>query len=259
MLIALLTALTIVLGMRMMGAMLISSLIIFPALSAMRVFKRFKTVTICSAIIAVTCFFIGLVISYLYATPAGASVVLMNIIVFLIFWAVSAIIHNKPKGEGMTKKVVLVSIAALLLISGCGKSKAQSAEEAVPEGIDLLIREKMFIAQVNDVYLKGDDYIGKKIKLEGIFTDIVDGDIKYCFVIRNGPGCCGSDGQVGFEVSWDPPDQTMTGKREYPKKNAWVEAQGVLYEYEEFGTSFLYLALTDLNVLEKRGAEFVTQ
>jgi len=98
MLIALLTAMTIVLGMRMMGAMLISSLIIFPALSAMRVFKRFKTVTVCSAIIAVACFFIGIVISYLYATPAGASVVIINIITFLIFWAISCILQKKPKG-----------------------------------------------------------------------------------------------------------------------------------------------------------------
>jgi len=97
MLIALLTALTIVLGMRMMGAMLISSLIIFPALSAMRIFKRFKTVTVCSAIIAVMCFFIGIVISYLYATPAGASVVLINIITFLIFWAISCILQKKPR------------------------------------------------------------------------------------------------------------------------------------------------------------------
>jgi len=91
MLIALLTALTIVLGMRMMGALLISSLIIFPALTAMRIFKRFKTVTICSAIIAVICFFTGIVISYLYATPAGASVVMMNIIAFLLFWAIGVL------------------------------------------------------------------------------------------------------------------------------------------------------------------------
>ena len=78
MLIALLTALTIVLGMRMMGALLISSLIIFPALTSMRLLKRFKTVTICSAIIAAVCFFTGIVISYIYETPAGASVVLVN-------------------------------------------------------------------------------------------------------------------------------------------------------------------------------------
>jgi zinc transport system permease protein len=86
MLIAFLTAITIVLGMRMMGAMLISSLIVFPALSSMRICKRFKTVTLCAALVSVACFFIGVVISYLYATPTGASVVIVNIIAFLLFW-----------------------------------------------------------------------------------------------------------------------------------------------------------------------------
>jgi zinc transport system permease protein len=98
MLIALLTALTIVLGMRMMGAMLISSLIIFPALSAMRVFKRFRTVTVCSAIVAAACFFAGIVVSYLYATPAGASVVMMNIFAFLLFWAAGSLARRKAAG-----------------------------------------------------------------------------------------------------------------------------------------------------------------
>jgi len=88
MLIAFLTALTIVLGMRIMGAMLISSLIIFPALTSMRLFKKFKSVTISSAIISILCFFIGVVISFLYATPTGASVVLVNLIVFVMFWLI---------------------------------------------------------------------------------------------------------------------------------------------------------------------------
>jgi len=88
MLIAFLTALTIVLGMRIMGAMLISSLIIFPALSSMRLFKKFRSVTVCSALISILCFFIGIVISYIYATPTGASVVLVNIIVFTLFWLI---------------------------------------------------------------------------------------------------------------------------------------------------------------------------
>lgn len=87
MLIAFLTAITIVLGMRMMGALLISSLIIFPALTSMRLCKKFKSVTICSAIVSVICFFIGVVISYIKATPTGASVVIVNIIAFLLFWA----------------------------------------------------------------------------------------------------------------------------------------------------------------------------
>lgn len=85
MVIAFLTAITIVLGMRMMGALLISSLIIFPALTAMRVCKKFLSVVICSAMISLVCFATGMVISYEFATPSGASVVSVNIVMFLVF------------------------------------------------------------------------------------------------------------------------------------------------------------------------------
>lgn len=87
-LIALLTALVIVLGMRMMGSLLISSLVVFPALSAMRICKNFRLVMIHSAIISVVCLWAGITLSYLYATPTGASIVLCNIAVFLLYWLV---------------------------------------------------------------------------------------------------------------------------------------------------------------------------
>ena len=83
-LIAVLTALTIVLGMRMMGAMLISSLIIFPALTAMRLFKSFRSVILCSAVTSVVCFCAGLTISFVYSTPVGATVVAANLTLFVI-------------------------------------------------------------------------------------------------------------------------------------------------------------------------------
>ena len=82
---ALLTAVTIVLGMRMMGALLISSLIIFPALTAMRLCRRFLSVTILAAAVSVICFFLGLIFSYALNTPSGASVVIMNVLAFLLF------------------------------------------------------------------------------------------------------------------------------------------------------------------------------
>lgn len=84
MVIAVFTAVTIVLGMRMMGAMLISSLIIFPALTAMRIVKSFRGVILCSALLSVFNFCVGLVVSFLYATPTGASIVIINLIVFLV-------------------------------------------------------------------------------------------------------------------------------------------------------------------------------
>lgn len=82
-LLAFLTALTIVLGMRLMGAMLISSLIIFPALSAMRLCKSFRGVCLCAVGISLVCFGVGMACSYLLATPSGASIVVANILVFL--------------------------------------------------------------------------------------------------------------------------------------------------------------------------------
>ncbi len=83
-LIAALTAVTIVLGMRMMGAMLISSLIIFPALTAMEIFKSFRSVVVCSGILSVLCFCGGMIVSYGLSVPAGASVVLVNLAVFAV-------------------------------------------------------------------------------------------------------------------------------------------------------------------------------
>lgn len=89
--ISLLTALTIVIGMRIMGTLLISALIIFPALSSMRVCKKFKSVILCSGVLSVLCFFIGMCASYSLDTPTGASVVIVNACVFVIFWIVEAI------------------------------------------------------------------------------------------------------------------------------------------------------------------------
>jgi zinc transport system permease protein len=87
-LIAFLSAVTIVLGMRMMGALLISSLIVFPPLSSMQIFKTFRQVILSSAILSVGCFLVGLCVSYLWSTPTGASVVMANILAFLIFYGV---------------------------------------------------------------------------------------------------------------------------------------------------------------------------
>lgn len=93
-LISILTAVTIVLGMRIMGSLLISSLIIFPALTSMLTFRKFSKVVISSAIISVVCFMIGITISYVFGTPAGASIVIMNLVVFVMFWIISKIKKN---------------------------------------------------------------------------------------------------------------------------------------------------------------------
>jgi len=90
-LLAILTAVTVVLGMRMMGALLIASLTLFPALSAMRLCKRFLSVVITAAIIGVVCFFIGMLFSFGLDLPPGASVVGVNLVVFAVFSVIAII------------------------------------------------------------------------------------------------------------------------------------------------------------------------
>ena len=89
MLLAVLAAVTIVLGMRLMGALLISALIVLPPLTSMRLFRSFRGVAVSSAVLSVVCFFIGICISYTSDVPAGASVVVVNLGAFLLFAAVS--------------------------------------------------------------------------------------------------------------------------------------------------------------------------
>ncbi|MDR1930227.1 MAG: metal ABC transporter permease [Treponema sp.] len=107
MIIAVLTALVIVLGMRMMGALLISSLIIFPALSSMRLFKSFRSVTVSSALISVCCFFAGIIVSFVFAIPSGASVVLFNMAVFIFFGGIH-IVQTRTAKTGNRSAGVLV-------------------------------------------------------------------------------------------------------------------------------------------------------
>ena len=90
-LIAIITALIIVLAMNLVGSLLISALIIFPALSAMRLFKSFKSVVVCSAVISVICAGIGIIASILFSTPVGSTIVTADILVFLAFSLTAAI------------------------------------------------------------------------------------------------------------------------------------------------------------------------
>ena len=85
--IAVIIAVIIVLAMNLVGSLLISALVIFPALSAMRVFKSFRSVTICSAILSVVCSLLGILISILAGTPVGSTIVAADIAVFFAFSA----------------------------------------------------------------------------------------------------------------------------------------------------------------------------
>ena len=91
-LIAVVVAVIIVLAMNLVGSLLISALVIFPALSAMRVFKSFKAVTICSAALSVFCAFTGMLISILGGTPVGSTVVAMDMLAFGVFHVIGMLL-----------------------------------------------------------------------------------------------------------------------------------------------------------------------
>lgn len=91
---AVITAIIIVLAMKLVGSLLISALVIFPALSAMRVFKNFKAVTFCSASLSIICSVLGLLISILSSTPVGATIVAVDIVVFIVFSLIGSFLRG---------------------------------------------------------------------------------------------------------------------------------------------------------------------
>ena len=100
-LVAVVIAVIIVLAMNLVGALLISALVVFPALSAMRVFRSFKMVTICSAVLSVVCAFAGILISILASTPVGSTIVAVDVLGFLICLAVGKMRgHSGSWGSG---------------------------------------------------------------------------------------------------------------------------------------------------------------
>lgn len=93
-LIAIVIAVIIVIGMNLVGSLLISALIIFPALSAMSVLHNFKSVVICSAIISVCCAIVGMLVSILFSTPVGSTIVVADIVVFLVCSLLKKIVRS---------------------------------------------------------------------------------------------------------------------------------------------------------------------
>ena len=91
---SILCSIVVVVGMRLMGSLLISSLIIFPTLSSMQYFKNFKKVVISSTIISIASFIIGLITSYIYQTPTSATIVIINLLFFIILKLISFIKNN---------------------------------------------------------------------------------------------------------------------------------------------------------------------
>ena len=122
-----------------------------------------------------------------------------------------------------------------------------------PSDIDVDITENMYVTYINEIYINTEDYIGKILRIEGMFQAYKDENTKktYYYVYRTGPGCCGNDGSMcGFEFSWDG---------DMPKDNDWIEVVGKLRSYEEDGYTYLTLDAKSVTVMDARGSETVYQ
>ena len=110
------------------------------------------------------------------------------------------------------------------------------------------ITDNFFIEQTNDLYLNLNDYIGKTIKIEGLIYSYQDfnGDICYA-VVRNTPGCCGSDGLAGLDIRYN---------EDYPEEDTWVEVIGVVGSDTMSGRKIPAIQVSSMTVKEK-GTTFV--
>jgi len=145
------------------------------------------------------------------------------------------------------KKTCLISFLVIaLILTSCNGT---SAEKEV-----FAIRDKMFIAQINDIYLNFDDYKNKIIALEGIYDEDIDPSTNesHSYVLRYAPGCCGDDGIVGFEILYD-------SNISLPKIDDWIEVYGTLKSIKRDGFSYIALQASEINVLDVRGLEFVEE
>lgn len=242
--IAIIIAIIIVLAMNLVGSLLISALVIFPSLSAMRVFKSFKSVTICSAINSVICSSLGLLISILGGTPVGSTIVFIDLICFILF-SLLGILINKTK-----PKFISSLLLCLVLIIGCNKN-TQITEQETADTIPLLensviptkeyiiempnlpsmeqikqshsnytspknidhdlstMNANMIFAEIFNLVLMPEMYIGQTFCMKGNFSVYVNktsGEKYFSIIIPDATQCC----QQGIDI-------ICLGDKNYPE------------------------------------------
>lgn len=276
--IAIIIAIIIVLAMNLVGSLLISALVIFPALSAMRVFKSFKSVTICSAIISVVCSALGLLISVVGGTPVGSTIVGIDLLCFLIF-SLIGFLMTKRKPSFLPVSLILIS----LLLIGCSKNssitKAQEEKtipllansviptkesviqmpdipsmdeikamhtDYIPSGIvdhDLSnMNANMIFAEIFNLVLMPEEFIGRTFRMKGNFAVYVNetsGNKYFSIIIPDATQCC----QQGIDIICLG---DMKYPEDFPKIGSEIMVTGQFNSITtDEGLSFNYLVMSE--------------
>lgn len=265
-LIAVVTAVIIVLAMNLVGSLLVSALIIFPAVSAMQRVHSFRAVVIYASVLSVIGAFAGMMISILCSTPVGATIVVIDMVLF----ALNCIKMDKLK-------VLVTMMCMCFLLSGCvedGKaivkedstecvSESAVEEENMSESLveEQMIQESSKSDKVDfDLTLMGSDmvyatvyqlmvdpqtYEGKIFKIEGqyypVFYEPTQKYYHYC-LITDALACCSQ----GLEFVWE--DGTHSYPQEYPQLGEEVVITGRFEVYQEDGNTSLYCRLQEANL-----------
>ncbi|MBR6470717.1 MAG: metal ABC transporter permease [Victivallales bacterium] len=239
--IAAVIAVIIVLAMKLVGALLISALIIFPALSAMRVFRSFLAVTICSAVLSVVCSLAGLLVSIVAGTPVGSTIVCFDLVTFAIF----SLVGLARRRFRVSLPAAAAACLAILMLASCSCSKSPTppavADNEVYD-IDLLQQnETMAWALASNVTQTPDDYAGMRIRLAGRFGHVKNPennqDMPAC-IITDATACC----QMQFEF-----DQTGSP---YPAEGTRIILSGKLTPVMRGKTKACYLENASFTVVQ---------
>ena len=275
-LLAVIVAVVIVLAMNLVGSLLISALVIFPALSAMRLFQNFRSVTVCSAVLSVSCAVLGILVSILAGTPVGSTIVAADILAFLI----CSTIGRARGGKNGMKRLFCLLLAVCMMASlcACGKGREKDAgndtlssdeessasaeiiptpnEQETPEGsepsqpsagkvdVDLtVLSSTMVYSEVyNMLYFYPEDYYGKTVKANGIFAIyqmVVDGVTQPAPVAY---ACIIADATAccaeGMEFVLEG---DYTYPDDYPELGAEITVIGEFQSYEENGMTWYHL------------------
>ncbi len=241
---AVVVAVIIVLAMNLVGSLLISALIVFPALAAMRVCRSFLGVTICAAVLSVVCALIGMLTAILAGTPVGSTIVAADMIVFLLC-AVIGILLPRLRLKRMVP-AVLCLIVLFAVSCGSGQSSvssekkedkvvAEQKKESVAEvpkdtkiDVDLTkVNTNMVYVQVFYMMQKPEDYNGQTIRLPGVCTIMknrVTQQRTYNCNVLDGTGCCAkmipfklADANAAYPKSGEA--ITVTGKFQVVTEN----------------------------------------
>ncbi|MDU6114342.1 MAG: hypothetical protein E6649_07990 [Paeniclostridium sordellii] len=166
----------------------------------------------------------------------------------------------------------LTTVLFLLLLTGCSSAqvkvenqkkivdsknntnKIENKKDSVVsnDGTPIEIKEKMFIAQLDDIFNNSDDYIGRTIKIEGLYNSLEADGKTLNYVYRHSPGCCGNDGIVCIEF-------VGNDKMKMPNPDDWIEVTGKIEEYKDKEVKSVRIRLETLNVKTQRGKKFVSQ